>query len=62
MPNCPHCKKELTPEQVASLLGSMTSKAKKISSAENGKLGGRPKKSKKIPTKKRVELTKRRNL
>jgi hypothetical protein len=30
----------------------MTSKAKKISSAENGKLGGRPKKSKKIPTKK----------
>ena len=53
MPNCPHCKKELTPEQVASLLGSMTSKAKKISSAENGKLGGRPKKSKKIPTKKK---------
>jgi len=52
MPNCPHCKKELTPKQVASLLGSMTSKAKKISSAENGKLGGRPKKSKKIPTKK----------
>ena len=36
---CPHCKKELTPEQVASLLGSITSKAKKISSAKNGKLG-----------------------
>jgi hypothetical protein len=33
-------------------LGSITSKAKKASSAENGKLGGRPKKSKKMPTKK----------
>ena len=49
---CPHCKKELTPEQVASLLGSITSKAKKISSANNGKLGGRPKKSKKLSAKK----------
>ena len=45
--HCPHCKKELTSEQVASLLGSITSKDKKISSAENGKLGGRPKKVKK---------------
>lgn len=52
MPNCPHCKKKLTPEQVASLLGSITSKAKKVSSAKNGMLGGRPKKPKKIPTKK----------
>ena len=50
--HCPHCKKELTSEQVASLLGSITSKAKKISSAENGKLGGRPKKVKKDTTKK----------
>lgn len=52
MPNCPYCHKELTSEQVASLLGSITSKAKKVSSAKNGKLGGRPKKSKKVPTKK----------
>lgn len=65
---CPHCKKELTPEQVASLLGSITSKAKKVSSAINGKNGGKPRsknpskaalyqreyrlKQKKIPTKK----------
>ena len=46
MPSCPHCKKQLTPNQIASLLGSITSRAKKISSAENGKLGGRPKKLK----------------
>lgn len=42
MVNCPHCKKELTPEQVGSLLGSITSKAKKASSADNGKFGGKP--------------------
>lgn len=67
MPNCPHCKKELTPVQVASLLGSITSDVKKITSAANGKHGGKPrsknpskaalyqreyrKKSKKVPTK-----------
>jgi hypothetical protein len=43
MPNCPHCKKELTSEQIASLFGSITSKAKKISSANNGFFGGKPK-------------------
>jgi hypothetical protein len=42
MPNCPHCKKELTPEQVASLLGSIRSKKKSKKSALNGKKGGRP--------------------
>jgi|JI9StandDraft_2_1071091.scaffolds.fasta_scaffold1152751_2 hypothetical protein len=58
---CPNCKKELTPEQVASLLGSIRSKKKSKKSALNGKKGGRPVgskdsvkrvRSKKIPTKK----------
>jgi len=61
MTNCPHSKKELTSEQVASLLGSIKSPLKSEKSAANGKKGGRKIgskdsvkriRSKKIPTKK----------
>jgi len=45
-------KTEMALNNSGKYLGSITSKAKKASSAENGKLGGRPKKSKKMPTKK----------
>ncbi len=45
---CPHCEKTLTPEQIRALWGayngSKTSDAKKKSSSENGKKGGRPRK------------------
>jgi hypothetical protein len=48
--NCPHCNKVIKDSLVISesqkLLASKTSEAKKISSANNGKLGGRPKKPK----------------
>ena len=44
--NCPHCNAELTPTEVARLLGSIRSEKKSKTSAENGKLGGRPKGSK----------------
>lgn len=48
--NCPHCNQPIKDSLVISesqkLLASKTSEAKKISSAINGKLGGRPKKKK----------------
>lgn len=34
--NCPHCGKRISPSQVASSLGSTTSEAKALSSADNG--------------------------
>ncbi len=41
---CPHCGDVFDlPDSPAGILGSMTSTAKKKSSAENGKKGGRPK-------------------
>ena len=43
--NCPHCGKEIN---VGTLLGSVSTPAKARSSRENGKLGGRPKKPKRI--------------
>ena len=47
--NCPHCNKDLTPEQIkklwAMLGGSAISEAKSNAAKENGKKGGRPKKA-----------------
>ena len=43
---CPYCKKEIPDELIAGALGSKTSEKKKVSSRENGKLGGRPPKKK----------------
>jgi len=42
---CPHCGKEIN---VGALIGSVSTPAKARSSRENGKLGGRPKKPKRI--------------
>ena len=42
---CPHCGKEVEVNP-ASLMGSVKTEAKKRSSRENGKLGGRPRKNK----------------
>lgn len=44
---CPKCKAEFVPTnaQIASELGSRTSTAKKSAAQENGKLGGRPRKT-----------------
>lgn len=39
---CPHCGKTITGRMLAKALGSRTSELKKQTSAENGKLGGRP--------------------
>lgn len=56
MVNCPHCGAELTAEEIkalrAALNGSLTSEKKAKSSSSNGKLGGRPKGTKKKETKK----------
>ncbi len=43
--NCPHCGKEIN---VGALIGSVSTPAKARSSRANGKLGGRPKKPKRI--------------
>lgn len=41
--NCSHCNKPISRTQLAQGLGKIKSEAKAKSSAENGKLGGRPK-------------------
>jgi len=41
---CPYCGKPITRKQAAKALGSAKSERKAQASAENGKLGGRPKK------------------
>ncbi|MFA7628602.1 MAG: hypothetical protein WCY37_04345 [Candidatus Dojkabacteria bacterium] len=43
---CPHCNHELTPTEVASLLGAIKTEKKAKAARENGKKGGRPKKEK----------------
>jgi len=43
--NCPHCGKTIN---VGALIGSVSTPAKARSSRENGKLGGRPKKKKRV--------------
>ena len=43
--NCPHCGKEIN---VGALIGSVSTPAKARSSRANGKLGGRPKKPKRV--------------
>lgn len=52
---CPHCNNPIDDSLVISESQSILAKIKSVkksrSSAKNGKLGGRPKKSKKIPTK-----------
>lgn len=51
--NCPHCGKEIN---VGTLLGSVSTPAKARSSRENGKLGGRPKKPKRIARRRNIGL------
>jgi hypothetical protein len=42
---CPHCGKTITASTLAKNLGSRKSERKAKSSANNGKLGGRPRKA-----------------
>lgn len=51
--NCPHCKHELTAQEVAAMLGSISTPAKAKAARENAKLGGWPK-GKKRGKRKRV--------
>ena len=39
---CPHCGNDLTPEDIARLMGSIKTEAKAKASRENGAKGGRP--------------------
>jgi hypothetical protein len=42
---CPHCKKDIPLSMFTAELGKRTSARKKLTSRENGKKGGRPKKA-----------------
>ena len=42
MIKCPHCQKEIPLSLFTQELGKRTSPRKKVTSRENGKLGGRP--------------------
>lgn len=52
--NCPHCGKEIN---VGALIGSVSTAAKARSSRANGKLGGRPKKPKRIARRRNADLS-----
>lgn len=43
---CPHCGKEIAPEYIAKMLRAIPSEKRAATSRENGKKGGRPKKTK----------------
>jgi hypothetical protein len=51
---CPHCNREIN---IGALIGSVKSAAKAASSAANGKLGGRPKKPKRIARRHNTDYT-----
>ena len=40
--NCPHCGKRISHKQFAAAMGRISTPLKAKTSAENGKLGGRP--------------------
>ena len=44
---CPHCNKTITPAEIARHLGSIKTPKASAASRANGKLGGRPKGTKK---------------
>jgi hypothetical protein len=44
---CPHCGGTLTRKQLAGMLGSIRSELKAKTAAQNGRLGGRPRKKRK---------------